>query len=68
MKLTKDARKTLRFNSEIMEGLEARGWTAQKIMDWAIEQLADVKLSVKAKRGKHEIIKRAGAGAKARNK
>jgi len=37
-KMPKDARQSVRYNSEVYEKLKAKGWTVQSLLDWAIDQ------------------------------
>lgn len=39
MKEVKDLSRTVRINSTKLKDLEAKGWSTQKIVDWAIEKL-----------------------------
>jgi hypothetical protein len=39
MKAIKDQPKNVRVNSQKMQTLEERGWSTQKIVDWAMERL-----------------------------
>ena len=48
----KDKATTVRFNSEILSALKRGGWSVQKVFDWAVQQLLDVKSEVRAKKKK----------------
>jgi hypothetical protein len=52
MKMPKNARQTVRYNAEIYEKLKEKGWTIQKLLDWAIEQNSKVSLNVSIKKAK----------------
>lgn len=47
MGLKKDTVKTVRTNGDLMKALEKKGWSAQKIFDFALDQLADIKTDVR---------------------
>lgn len=51
-KLPKDARQTVRYSSELYEKLKEKGWTIQKLLDWAIEQNTETVVKVNVKKPK----------------
>jgi len=50
--MKKDKTKSVRVNSQVIEALEKRGWSAQSLIDWAISQHIDVNTTIKVKKGK----------------
>lgn len=47
--MKKDISKGIRVNGEVMKALEKKGWTAQKLIDWAIGQKVKVKTTIEVK-------------------
>lgn len=52
MKLPKDARQTVRYNSDLYVKLKEKGWTVQKLLDWAIAQQSEVTTAITVKKPK----------------
>lgn len=53
IKYLKDGRQTVRYSSELYDKLKEKGWTIQKLLDWAIEQNIEISApSIKVKKEK----------------
>lgn len=48
--MNKNTVKSVRVNDKILKLLERKGWTAQKLFDWAISQKVQVQTKIKVKR------------------
>jgi len=48
--MNKNKVKSVRVNDKILKMLERKGWTAQKLFDWAISQKVSVETKIKVKR------------------
>lgn len=48
--MNKNTVKSVRVNDKILKVLERKGWTAQKLFDWAISQKVQVQTKIKVKR------------------
>ena len=47
--MKKDVAKGVRVNGEVMKALEKEGWTAQKLIDWAIDRKVRIKTTIEVK-------------------
>jgi hypothetical protein len=47
--MNKNTVKSVRVNDKILKLLERKGWTAQKLFDWAISQKVKVETKIKVK-------------------
>lgn len=50
MKDIKDLSRTVRINSTALKALEEKGWSTQKIVDWAMGKLKKSDVKPKAKK------------------
>lgn len=48
--MNKNTVKSIRVNDKLMKLLERKGWTAQKLFDWAISQKVEVETKIKVKK------------------
>jgi hypothetical protein len=51
MKETKDLTRTVRVNGNALKDLEAKGWSTQRIVDWAMKRLKKGDVKPQAKKG-----------------
>lgn len=49
VKLKKDKSIGVRINSEVLEKLKSKGWTVQKIFDFALSEIVGIDVSEKIK-------------------
>lgn len=47
MKYIKDDKTSVRYNTELMDMLREKGWTPQKLLDWAMKQQINMEVTVK---------------------
>lgn len=47
--MKKNRVKSVRVNDQVLKLLERKGWTAQKLFDWAISQKVKVETKIKVK-------------------